>query len=109
MENNSETDRIIALEAKIDVLTKTIKKIDKTVNPPWWKAVLIFIYHNFFTILLLVALGYISWKAWGIYLDVMAQVSEVKAQIAELKEIPSNMQDSLQISIENALQNLKFW
>jgi hypothetical protein len=109
MENNTETDRIVALEAKIDALTKMIQKIDRTVNPPWWKKILLFIYHNFFTIVLLVALGYIAWKAWGIYLDVMTQVTEVKLQIEELKQIPANMQDSLQIVIENTLQKIKFW
>ncbi len=109
MGNSSDQDRIAALEAKIDELTKVVKKINRTVNPPWWKAILLFIYHNFFTILLLVALGYISWKAWNLYLDVMQQVTEVKAQIAELKEIPGNIQTSLQTMLENALQQIKFW
>ena len=109
MENNLQTDQIAVLEAKINALTKTIEKIDHTVNPPWWKSFLFFFARNFFTILLLVALGYISWKAWGIYLDVMTQITEVKVQISELKEIPANMQDSLQIGLENALQNIKFW
>ncbi|NJP03997.1 hypothetical protein HC823_01925 [Candidatus Gracilibacteria bacterium] len=109
MENKTETDRIATLEAKIDELTKVVKKINRTVNPPWWQKILLFIYHNFFTILLLVALGYISWKAWNIYLDILQQVAEVKAQIAELKQIPGNIQTSLQTMFENALQQIKFW
>lgn len=96
------------IEGKIDQLETDVSKITHQVHPSWWKKIAGFVINNFFTVLTLVALIGIAWKAWEFYENITLQLEAVKNipsnTFDSLKEIPNNAGDSL----KNMIKNLKF-
>ena len=102
---NNENWRVILtrMEYKINQLETQIQRIERSVNPPWWKIILKFIPNNFFTILILVFLLLMSWKAWEFYQTLSGQfqvlnghLNEVKNVSETIKNIPQNAGNSIQ-------------
>lgn len=93
------------IEEKIDQLETDIRTIKNDVHPIWWKKVARFIINNFFTIVTLISLFIIAWKAWELYQNIIEQINEVKsmpgAAFDSIKDIPSNAGNSLRDMIKN--------
>lgn len=88
----------LTLEEKVDYLLQKIDKIDHTINPPWWKTMLLWCWNHLFLIIGLTILAYFTWKIWGVVQDVMLQTQIVKDQISGFQE-----------QIKTLLNSLKFW
>ncbi len=83
------------LETKID-------KLDRTINPPFWEKALFFIGRNFFSIVLLAVVIYLSFKGYEMYLDILARIEEIK-------NMPAEALESGKDSVENLIETIKFW
>lgn len=104
-EKNENWREILSrLETKIDNLESQIQQINKEVNPPWWKNFAGFLMNNFFTILTLVSLILISWKAWEFYMEISSQLEAVKESANSIKNLPSSAGDS----IKNVIKGFGF-
>lgn len=90
------------LQTTLTRLEQKIDKIERHVNPPFWVKLLRFIGRNFFSILTLILLVVLAYKAWELYLDVLAKIEEVKAMPAEVLESGKD-------SVENLIDKIKFW
>ncbi len=97
-ENLQET--LSRLETKIDKLEDQVNKINKRINPPWWKNFAGFLASNFFTILTLISLILIAWKAWEFYLGISNQLELVKESVNSIKNLPASAGNSLKDMIK---------
>lgn len=104
MENNQEDLQVVIrrMENKITSMEEVINKINHQVNPPFWKTCLKFIASNFFTILTLVSLVIITWKLWGIYLEITAQIDSINGEIEAIKSIPQSAGNTIKDLINQA-------
>ncbi len=101
MKQNENWREILArMEQKIDRLEDKIEKINHRVNPPWWKNFAGFLANNFFTILTLVSLILIAWKAWGFYMEISHDIEAVKESANSLKNLPSSAGNSIKDMIK---------
>jgi len=99
-ENENWRDILSRLESKIDKLETQLEQINKSVNPPWWKNFAVFLMNNFFTILTLVSLILIAWKAWEFYIDISSQLESVKESANSIKNLPASAGDSIKDMIK---------
>ncbi len=106
--NEDWRDVLSRIEEKIDQLEKKTRRIDRTVNPPWWKNLLKFIFNNFFTILTLIFLLLMAWKAWEFYQMLSGQfqvlnghLDEVRNVSETIKDIPQNAGNSIKGIIDS--------
>ena len=83
-------------------LEKKIDKINRTINPPFWIKLLRWVGRNLFTIMLIVVIIVLSYKAWDMYQDLLFRIEEIK-------NIPSNTIDSGKDAVQNVVEQLKFW
>ncbi len=83
------------LDQKIDNLETKIDKLQKKLSPPWWKSFAKFLVNNFFTILTLVSLLIIAWKAWEFYNDIYNQIENVRSSADSLRNISTGAKNSI--------------
>jgi hypothetical protein len=83
-------------------IEEKINKIDRTINPPFWKKLLRWIGRNFFTLVLLIIVLFLAYKGWEMYQNVLTSIEEVKS-------MPANAIDSGKDMLENVVNTLKFW
>ncbi len=83
-------------------LEKKIDKINRTVNPPFWVKLLRWIARNFFTIVLIIIIIILGYKAWDMYQDLLLRIDEIK-------NMPANAVDTGKDAIQNVVEKIKFW
>ena len=85
-------------DEKIDYLLQKVEQIDRTVNPPFWKTLLRWIWNHLLTLVILGIIAYLVWEIWGIVQDLILQVDAVQSQFSDIKT-----------SITDTIAPLKFW
>lgn len=90
------------IKSRLSRIEETLNKIDKTLHPPFWLKLLRWIGRNFFTIVLLVLIIFLAYKAWDMYQDVLMRIEEVK-------NMPANAVEAGKDSIQNVIEKVKFW
>jgi len=83
-------------------LEEKIDKIERTINPPFWLKLLRWIGRNFFTIVLIIIVIVLSYKAWDMYQDLLFRIEEIK-------NIPAQAVDTGKDAIQNVIEKVKFW
>lgn len=87
---------------QLDRIEKKVDRIDRTLNPPFWKKLLRWIGRNFFTIVLLIIVIFFAYKGWAMYQNVLSSIEEVKS-------IPTTAIDSGKDTIQNIVDTIRFW
>ncbi len=88
-------ESLARLEQKID-------RINRTINPPFWVKLLRWIGRNFFTIVVLIVVIILSFKAWELYQDIIIRIEEIKT-------VPATVLDTGKTTIQNVIDTVKFW
>lgn len=98
---------------KIDYLIAKVEQIDRTINPPFWKQLLIWFLNHFWTLLFLAIIGYFMWQVWEVVQAVQAQVDAVQAQVVGVKDGVNAQFKSLGQALSSIkdfnIGSLKFW
>lgn len=85
-------------KASTEKIIHLLEKIERSVNPPFWKKFLNWVFTHFFTILFLGFLGYCFWHIW----QEIAHIGDLMNQTSkDLNTIPS--------SIFEQVERFKFW
>lgn len=83
-------------------IKEKLNKIDKTLHPPFWLKLLRWIGRNFFTIILLITVIILAYKAWDMYQDLLVRIEEAK-------NMPTNAVETGKDTIQNVIEKVKFW
>lgn len=83
-------------------MEKKIHAIDKTINPPFWKKLLRFIWRNLFSIIILIILIVFGYKVWEF-------LQHLQVQIDAIKSMPTNAVDTAADSVKSVIDFIKFW
>ena len=94
-EHNTIKDSLTRIEEKVN-------KLNRTLNPPFWKKLLRWIGRNFFTIVLLLIVIFLAYKGWEMYQNVLTSIEEIK-------NMPANAIDSGKDVLEDVVDTLRFW
>ena len=105
----NEIDVHARLEEKVNFLIGQVDRLNQTINPPAWKKLVRWIVQHWFTIAMLVVVGFIAWNAWEAFLSLSAKIAEIQAMpsqaIGEIKSLPGRATESLW----NTVDRVKFW
>ena len=85
-------------EEQLNLILERLEKVERIINPPIWKIILKWIFHNFFTLVLLVFIAIIVWKVWGIVQEIIVVTEGLQTHFETFKNITSE-----------AIEKLKFW
>jgi hypothetical protein len=100
---------ITRLEKKVDFLILQVDRLNKTINPPIWKKAVRWIWRHWFTITILLVIGFIAWNAWEEFQILNAKIEEIQAMpsraIGEIQSLPGRATESLW----DAVEKVKFW
>ena len=99
MNQESPCTNIQETLARID---KKIDAINKTINPPFWKKLLHFIWRNLFSIIILIVLVIFGYKVWEF-------LQHLQLQIDAIKSLPANTVDTAADSVKSVIDWIKFW
>ena len=99
MNQESPCTNIQETLARID---KKIDAINKTINPPFWKKLLRFIWRNLFSIIILIVVVILGVKIWEFLQDLQAQIEAIKS-------MPANAVDTATDSVKGVIDLIKFW
>lgn len=98
---------------KIDYLIKKVDQIDRTINPPLWKALLTWFLNHFWTLLFLAILAYFLWQVWEAVQYVQSGLSAVELKLENMKSGVSAQFQSLGEALSSVkefdVSRLKFW
>ncbi len=101
--NQDPQEKISMLEKKIEFLIKTTHKINKTVNPPFYKRIANFVYHHFFGVLGFILILYFLIK----YNKEMIKVWQAIDNLEDLKEFLSLKFSNMEIFITEKIEETK--
>ena len=90
------------IQETLSRMEKRIEAINKTINPPFWKKLLLFIWRNLFSIIILIVLIIFGYKVWEF-------LQALQVQIDALKAIPANVVDTATDSVKGVIDFIKFW
>ena len=85
-------------EEKLDLILKRLDSIERKIDPPLHKKILLWVYHNFFTLLLLIVIMLVLWKVWFIVQNVLDTTEAVRDQTTAFIE-----------SWKDEINSWKFW
>lgn len=91
----NETNKIETPPDKLDLILQKVEKMEKKLNPPFWKLILKWFISNFITLVFLIFIAYAVWRVWNIVLDV--------------KEFTSTLDDTIKTFFMEQFDKLKFW
>ncbi len=99
MNNSSPCNDIQKCLSRIE---QKIDKIERTLHPPFWKKLLLFLWRNLFSIIILVVIIILGIKVWEF-------LQALQAQIDALKSMPGNAVDATTDSVKEVIDWIKFW
>jgi len=70
-------DILARMEAKTDFLILQVDRLNRTINPPLWKKTLRWVWRNWFTLAVLIAVGVIAWNAWEAIQTLNEKITEI--------------------------------
>ncbi len=86
------------LEKKVDFLIHQVDRLNQTINPPVWKKILRWVWRHWFTLAMLLLVGFIAWNAWDAF-------QELQNKVSAIAELPTHAKESLW----DAVEKVKFW
>jgi|GEM_PF-1353581 hypothetical protein len=105
----NEIDVPARLEEKVDFLIQQVDRLNQTINPPLWKKLLRWVWRHWFTIAILLVVGFVAWNAWEALQALNAKIAEIQAMpaqaINEIQSLPGRATESLWETVDR----VKFW